>query len=200
MSVKSLRFEPYPASKAEARKPAYDDAGKPNWTAAMDIPEDTDVRIETLPERVPVFSGKVSESISRNFQPGKYVYVMEKFLHARKKGVPGRSIRTHGEFLVDVTEEQWSELMFAEPKMVKVRQTSTGPKLVCTFPSCSKQSETRLAAFLHEAKEHLGVDPLKNPEKAVEVELRSKTMSKQIRASKGVDTFGPTDVKVVSEV
>ena len=196
MSVKTLRFEPYPASRDEAKEDAYDSEGKPNWTGSMDIPEDSDVRIEALPSRHPVFSGKVTDSINRNFQPGKYIYTMEKFLHARQEGVPGRSVCTHGTFLVDITEDQWQELMFAQPKMVKSRQTTDGPRLVCTYQSCNKQSETRLAAFLHEAREHLGVDPLKDPHKVVEVELRATTLKKQIKASQQVETFGGTDAKV----
>jgi hypothetical protein len=198
LSVKTLRFEPYPASKEESKLPIYADDGTPNWTGSMDIPEDSDVRIEALPSRHVIFSGKVTDSISRNYQVGKYIYTMEKFLHARQEGVPGRSVCTEGTFLVGITEEQWQELMFAQPKMVKSRQTTEGPRMVCTYQSCNKQSETRLAAFLHEAKEHLGVDPLKDPHKVVEVELRATTLKKQIKASQQVETFGGTDAKVPS--
>ena len=199
MSVKTLRFEPYPASQEEAKKDAYDaKTGKVNWTGSMDIPEDSDVRIEALPSKHVVFEGKVTDSISRNFQPGKYIYTMEKFLHARQEGVPGRSVCTHGTFLVDVTEEQWQSLMFAQPKNVKARQTTDGPRLVCTL--CNKQSDTRLAAFLHEAREHMGVDPLQDPQKAVEIELRATAIRKQIDSNRQVDTFGGSDAKVPSGV
>ena len=83
---------------------------KEEWTGVIDIPEDTDVRIEALPSRHVVFEGKVTDSISRNYQPGKYVYVMEKFIAPREDNVPGRSLCTGGEFLVDVTEDQWEQL------------------------------------------------------------------------------------------
>jgi hypothetical protein len=163
----------------------------------MDIPEDSDVRIEALPGRHVIFEGKVTDSISRNYQPGKYVYVMEKFLAPREEGVPGRSICTGGEFLIDVTEEQWAELRAAKPKMVKSIQTTDGPRLMCTAPGCTKKAETRLAAFLHEAKEHFGVDPIKEPQKAVEVELRATATKKQIESAKAAEASGmPTDAKV----
>ena len=191
MSVKTLRFEPYPATAAEAKLP------RTNWTGSMDIPEETDVRIEALPGRHVIYEGRVTSSISRNYQPGKYVYVMEKFLHAREEGVPGRSICTGGEFLVDVDEEQWAELRSAKPKMVKSLQTTDGPKLVCTAPGCNKKSDTRLAAFLHEAQAHFGIDPLKEPQKAVEVELRATSMKKQMATAQANATSGmPNDVRV----
>lgn len=191
MSVKTLRFEPYPATAAEAKLP------RTKWTGSMDIPEDSDVRIEALPGRHVVFEGKVTDSISRNYQPGKYVYVMEKFLHAREEGVPGRSICTGGEFLVDVSEEQWAELRSAKPKMVKAIQTTDGPRLVCTAPGCSRKSETRLSAFLHEAKTHFGIDPLLDPQKAVEVELKAGQVVKQMAAAKANEASGmPTDPKI----
>ncbi len=197
LSAKTLRFEPYPASKEESRKDIYDKkTGKLNWTGAIDIPEDSDVRIEALPSRHLVFEGKVTDSITKNFQPGKYIYTMEKFLHARQEGVPGRSICTEGTFLVDVTEDQWQDLMFAQPKNVTSRQTTNGPRVICTL--CNKQSDTRLAAFLHEAREHMGVDPLKDPQKAVEIELRATAIRDKIGASKQVETFGGTDAKMPS--
>jgi hypothetical protein len=163
----------------------------------MDIPEDSDVRIEALPSRHPVFAGKATDSISRNFQPGKYVYVMEKFIAPREENVPGRSICTGGEFLVDVTEEQWQQLWGAKPKMIRTVQTTDGPRVVCTAPGCGKRSETRLAAFLHESREHFGVDPLKEPHKAVEIELQAGKMKKQLDASKQVAAEGVADRKVV---
>ena len=191
MSVKTLRFEPYPATAAEAKLPRTD------WTGSMDIPEDTDVRIEALPGRHVIYEGKVTDSISRNYSPGKYVYVMEKFLAPREEGVPGRSLCTGGEFLIDVNEEQWAELRSAKPKMVKSTQTTDGPRLQCIAPGCSKKSETRLAAFLHEAQAHFGIDPLKEPQKAVEVELRATSMNKQMAVAKATAVSGGFgDVKV----
>ena len=191
MSVKTLRFEPYPATAAEAKLP------RTAWTGSMDIPEDSDVRIEALPGRHVIFEGKVTDSISRNYQPGKYVYVMEKFIAPREEGVPGRSICTGGEFLVDVTEEQWAELRAAKPKMVRSIQTTDGVRLQCSAPGCTKRSETRLAAFLHEAKAHFGVDPLLEPQRAVEVELRATSTKKQIEAAKASEASGmPHDAKV----
>ncbi|MCK5245735.1 hypothetical protein KAR02_02480 [Candidatus Bipolaricaulota bacterium] len=189
MSVKTLRFEPYPADAAEAKMP------KSAWTGAIDIPEDSDVRIEALPSKHVIYSGKATDSISRNYQPGKYAYTMEKFMHARQDGVAGRSICTSGTFLVDVTEEQWNKLMFSKPSMVRARQTSEGPRLVCTFPSCGKVSETRMAAFLHEAKIHLGVDPLADPHKAKELEFKAKAVKEQVTAAKAAEQ-NITDAKI----
>ena len=88
MSVKTLRFEPYPADAAEAKLP------REKWTGVMDIPEESDVRIEALPGRHVIYAGKATDSISRNYQPGKYIYTMEKFISARDEGVPGRSLCT----------------------------------------------------------------------------------------------------------
>jgi hypothetical protein len=178
LSVKTLKFEPYPANAKEAKQP------RKTWTGSMDIPEDTDVRIEALPSRHPVFTGKVTESFSRNFQVGKYVYKMEKFIAPREDNVPGRSLVTQGEFLVDCTEEQWAQLWQAKPKMVRCVQTSEGPRMVCTAPGCTRKSESRLAAFLHEAREHFGVDPLKDPHKAIEVELAAGKVVRQIASDK----------------
>jgi hypothetical protein len=193
MSVKSLRFEPYPANKEEAKKP------REAWTGAMDIPEDTQVRVEALPDRHVVFEGLVTDAYSQNLQPGKYVYTMQKFISARKDGSPGRTICTEGSFYVDCNEEQWQMLMDSQPKMVRSTQTTDGPRLVCTAPGCSRKSATRLAAFLHEAKVHFGVDPLAEPEKAVEVELKATAQKKQMAAAKAVADSGlVNDPKVVS--
>lgn len=201
MSVRTLRFEPYPASMDESRKPIYNPDGTTNWTGAMDIPEDSDVRIESLPSRHVVFEGKVSGSISRNFAPGKYIYVMEKFIAPRRDGSMGRSICTHGTFLVDVSDEQWTALQDASPKMVRGTQTTEGPRLMCTAPGCNKRSETRLEAFIHESKEHFGVDPLKDPHRAAEVEIKAQSAKAKIARGKERaldDAAGlSTDSKVV---
>ena len=38
------------------------------------IPRNSKVRIEALPNKIVVFKGKVTESITMNFDPGKYIY------------------------------------------------------------------------------------------------------------------------------
>ncbi len=193
MSVKTLRFEPYPADAAEAKLP------REKWTGVMDIPEESDVRIEALPGRHVIYAGKATDSISRNYQPGKYIYTMEKFISARDEGVPGRSLCTGGEFLIDVNEEQWKNLRSSKPKMVKAIQTTEGPRMICTAPGCSKKSETRLSAFLHEAKVHFGVDPLKEPHKAIQVELQATSLQRQMVSAKRAEAAGiVSDPKVVS--
>jgi hypothetical protein len=190
MSVKTLRFEPYPASADEAKLP------RTSWTGALDIPEDTRVRVEALPDRHVVFDGLVTDVFSQNLQPGKYVYTMQKFISARKDGSPGRTMCTEGSFYIDCNEEQWQMLMDAHPKMVRGVQTTEGPRLVCTAPGCSRKSETRLAAFLHESKAHFGVDPLAEPHRATEIELKAASLKKQITAAKANAAMGITaDVK-----
>ena len=163
----------------------------------MDIPNKTRVRIEALPSRNVVFDQKVSRSVNMDFDPGRYVYTMTKMLNVRSDGSPGHCARVDGEFLVDVTDAQYQQLLDCQPRLHRSSMTSEGGRWICTSPGCARESQTRIAAFLHEAQDHFGIDPLKNPDKASEVEMRaeefklSRTREKQARRAVDEGSMAP---------
>ena len=163
----------------------------------MDIPSKTRVRIEALPSRNVVFDQRVSRSVNMEFDPGRYVYSMTKMLNVRSDGSPGRCTRVDGEFLVDVTDAQYQQLLDCQPRLHRTSMTSEGGRWICMSPGCARESQTRLAAFLHEAQDHFGVDPLKDPSKASEVEMRaeefklSRIRDKQARRAAEDSPMGP---------
>ena len=169
MSLRVIRFGPlegYGTWKDARYTPGCLGAdGFPEGTYE-DIPENTRLRIVGLPSRRPVFDGTVSRAYSRDFDIGKYGYMLKKNLPMPEDdpSAKSRCLIVTGVFLVDVTEEQWASLRDKRPRYVTARQTSDGPQWSCN--ACSYTAKTRLAAFIHEQKEHFNIDPLTDPKKA----------------------------------
>lgn len=195
MSVKTLKFGPLPSKTLKnGHTPPRAD-----WDRFIDIPPDTRVLIVSLPGGQVVHDGLVTRSFSKDFDPGKYRYMMKKDTSAPNpgEGEPGRCLRVEGEFLIDLTEEQWRFLSSAQPKAHRAAQTSEGPMWICR--ACNRKSQTRVAAFLHEAQDHYGIDPLKNPERVSEIELQGQMITaSQTQAKRAA--FGATDGDVLNEM
>jgi len=139
------------------------------------FPDDTDLRVEWLwkqvgtkkvkayKQRNVVWEGKISESFTRNFDPGKYSYKAHKYDPTGMEG-----FRESGEFLVGMTQDEWMRISHMEPKNQRAVMTSEGLVFHCAFPGCTKRTMNKIAALLHEAKIHYGQDLVgaEDPEKA----------------------------------
>lgn len=196
MSVKTLRFGPLPSRLDEAGQtpPQH------TWDKFIDIPPDTNLTIIALPGGAVVIDQKVTRSFSHDFDPGKYRYCMQKMIAGRGDNSPTRVVRAEGEFLIDVTEEQWNALADVSPKAARATQTSDGPMWICKVPGCSNKAGTRLAAFLHESRDHFNIDPIKNPERLAEVELAGIETAQVIRNRSRRKARGDDDLGAPSEV
>jgi len=191
MSVKTLRFGPLP----DAMLPGGMTPPPETWTRFIDIPTDTRVRVISMPSGQIIFDGPVTRSYSRDFDPGKYKYVMQKALPMAEDATHTDFIRAEGEFLIDVTAEQWQRLAAAAPRAASASNTSDGPVWVCNMPGCGSKSGTRLAAYLHEAREHFGIDPIKEPEKQIDVDVKGLELKAELgRASKNRGTTTDADL------
>ncbi len=170
MSVRTLRWGPLEGwgswtDKAQFTPGEIGEDGMPVGTYE-DIPDDTSVIIEILPGRRMIFNKKAAHSISLDLDPGKYGYSMKKNLPIPEDepGAKHRCITASGIFYVDVNEEQWAKLRDMKAKNVAGRMTADGPIFKCLI--CDKQTRTRMAAFLHESREHFNIDPIADPMKA----------------------------------
>ncbi len=169
MSLKTLRFGPLPSTTdKEGRTPP-----RSAWARYIDIPSGTRLLVVALPGQQIVVDAFVTRSFSKDLDPGKYRYVMKKDINGPEDGSPGTCMRVEGEFLIDVTEAQWKRLSGMVPRAARASQTSDGPTWVCKMPGCAEKTQTRLAAFLHEARVHFGIDPLAEPEKLVDLQAAS---------------------------
>ena len=126
------------------------------------IPRNSKVRIEALPNKTVVFKGKVTESITMNFDKGKYIYSVTKFTDEHQD-----DLSYVDSFLVGMTDEQFNRLKMMKPKVLKPFLSSEGVRYRCTYIGCDGEYTSRISAVLHEA-EHQGINLLKNPEKSPE--------------------------------
>jgi hypothetical protein len=152
--------------------------GKP---LIRNIPRGSTLCIVSLPSRREVFSNRVNGSYTpSDLDPGKYAFTVQKYPLFNN---PGRAWSVRGEFLVDVTEEEYQRLLFIRPRFAKGLATSTGYRWDCGIARCSEQFTSVIAAVQHEG-EHLGVDFLHaSPEEADEA---------LIKAADGVEVKEPT--------
>jgi len=133
------------------------------------FPHGTDLRIEWVwkqkkvrktgttayGERRPVWIGKVSGVVSRDFDEGKYVWKAHRYDPA---GIDGFS--EYGEFLVGMTDHQWLRISHMQPKSAKAVLTQDGVVFHCRFPGCERSTTSKISALLHEANDHFGTDLL----------------------------------------
>ena len=120
------------------------------------IPRGSKVRIEALPERRRIWSGKASKSVSLDLDPGKYVFCVN---YAPPGGYG--AIKYVQEVFVDIDEEQFKKLSHASPTLLHPVITSEGTVWRCTIPQCKSEVTSKVAAIMHEA-EHRGVSPFSN--------------------------------------
>lgn len=176
MSVKTLRFGPLPSSS----NPDGTTPERHLWDKFIDIPADTRLRIVTLPGGQEVYDGLATRSHSRDYDPGKYQYVMMIQIAAAGDGTPAQFLRAEGDFLVDLTEPEWSRLKSAAPKFAEgPMQTTEGQVWKCK--RCGRKTGTRVAAYLHESKDHFGIDPIAEPHRQIEVDTQGLGVAEKLR-------------------
>ena len=123
--------------------------GNPN---SGGLPRGSQVRIESLPDRMVVFEGKVHDAAYLDLDPGKYVYSV-----VRKSSPPQMSDAIYrDEFLHEISEEGWKALQHFKPRLFKTIHTSEGVKWRCLHPLCDEEYTHPTAALIHEM-EHFGV-------------------------------------------
>ena len=116
-------------------------------------------------ERRLLWKSKVEGTVTRNYDPGKYVWKAH-------KETPGEfdNFSELGEFLVDMTQRQWVKVSHMDPKMQHARMTTDGVVFSCSFPGCNKRSTSKISALVHETDVHYGVNILEEPERKTEVD------------------------------
>ena len=140
------------------------------------IPSNSNIRLESLPDRNVVYKGEVSQSLTLNLDPGKYVYSIYK--HLGKK----RMFKYVAKFLHKITEEQYQKLKDITPRNMRPVQTSKGQMWRCKIsPTCDVSVGTRMSAIMHEA-EHMGIDVLTGGDKEqLAYETHSENTARQIK-------------------
>lgn len=107
------------------------------------------VRVEALPKRNVVFSGKAFGSVALELDEGKYAFSVS---HSPEKGP---TTKYTGYFLWGVTEDEFQRLKDLEPRAAKKMNTTEGPRFFCQYAGCDAELSSRVASVLHEA-EHQG--------------------------------------------
>ena len=142
------------------------------------IPRNSKVRIEALPLKTVVFKGRVTDSITMNFDPGKYIYSVTKFTDDHQD-----DLTYVGDFLVGMNDKQFNKLSRMKPKIMKPFLSSEGVRYRCAFIGCDDEVTSRISAVLHEA-EHQGVDLLAEPKRAKEVAAKTDEYIDKVKETK----------------
>jgi hypothetical protein len=121
-------------------------------------------RIEALPNRSLVWRGRARGGVTIDLDPGKYIWVANYYDKTKIN-----NFKMSGEFLHDVTPEQWQHLEYIEPRIAKAVFTTHGMVYRCQFVGCDEEHSNRIAAAIHEG-EHQGIDLLATPEAKPEVD------------------------------
>ena len=151
------------ASRAKPAAPAdshveYRVPGLPTITR---IPRGTRLTISMLPHRREVVSSvEVYGEYTPSLDPGKYAFKLIRVIDP-----PACSIVwcIRGEFLVNVTEEQYRRLVRLRPKLAKGITTTDGSRWVCGFVGCGMRFTSPVQIIQHEG-EHFGRDFLHEPD------------------------------------
>lgn len=144
------------------------------------IPRRSDYKIWVMPDNYEVRSGTATGKIVlSDLDAGWYRIKVVK----RTKVTPDTKrcyvdANWGYEFLVGVTEEEFRRLQGVTLKWVRQVMTtdSMAPTFKCTVENCEEFSQTRIAAVLHQWKDHFNIDPLK----ASAEELDSKILPTQL--------------------
>jgi len=127
--------------------------GNPKWPTG--IPRNTRVRVELLPQRIPVFDQRCTKQAVMDLDPGLYSVTMVKYLgqnvHKRQSCLMWDST-----FLHDLTPKQYEVLSSMRPHNFKGRQTSEGFILSCDYGGCDFTCQTSVMAIMH-GLEHRGM-------------------------------------------
>lgn len=170
------------------------------------IPKKSMVRIEALPEQTPVFVGKVTEALTIELDPGKYIFSVTRLSPKKMKRVD--DVCYTGTFLHEVSEEAWEKLRWMTPTLARVINTSEGPRWRCKLApvmGCDFEGTSPIAALLHQMVEHLGMkreeflaDPTGSKAKAAfnkSVQIEANAAAVEKRDSRLAAVFGPEVAK-----
>lgn len=121
------------------------------------IPRKAKVRIESLPDRQPVFTGVASGAVYLDLDPGKYIASVVKMTGTNQsRDLDNCSYVT--EFYHEVDEAAWKELQSIRPKLARVVNTSEGPRYRCRVPGCNDSEFTSIVgSVMHEVTDHFGI-------------------------------------------
>jgi len=156
------------------------------------IPYKANVRIETLASngrkvlRRLIYTGKVSDSLSIDLDPGKYVYSITKLL---PEGEPDNCCYV-GSFMHEIDAKTWKLLQFMQPSMVRAIHTTDGVRWNCQFPGCRRESTSAVGALIHEVS-HFGLTKeefLADPKglRSREIRIQADQTNKKMAADKAV--------------
>lgn len=147
------------------------------------FPQDCNVRIEAIcdkrqfPRKELVFAGVVSDSVTLNLNPGKYIVTAIK--HDAETG----GYHYQNVFLHECDEALWLKLVNMKPQLSKARHTSDGVRYHCSFYGCSTRTTSRMAAIAHEAG-HLGINLMEKPELASAAVEKGRELAQQAAREK----------------
>lgn len=152
---------------------------KPTLT---DVPRHSAITISALPGRRTVIKTVASGSFTpADLDPGKYVYTI---CQHNYQGNPHRVKQEKGEFLVDVTEEQFARLVHIKPRLAKGLMTTDGARWSCGFVGCEEKFSSPIAAVQHEG-EHFGVDLIhETDDKKIDAAMHSASRAAEATATK----------------
>lgn len=120
------------------------------------IPRKSEVRIEAMPKRRCIFTGKVSNAANIDLDPGKYAICITKMVKGRRD----LNVSYSYQILHGLTEEQWTKFQFQRATKQKVLYTSDGFRWRCQWPGCDVECTSRIGAYIHECQDHLEIDPI----------------------------------------
>ena len=146
------------------------------------IPPNSKVRIEALPQRHLVWEGMATKSVSRNFDIGKYLFVITRIETEDGSIITNR----RGEFLVGCTEEQWQKLQYKRPKLSHLRITSDGTTWTCGFMGCRNLSSSMMGALEHEYT-HYAVNLLEDLDKDEKIQAAASQVMATTRTQHQAD-------------
>lgn len=124
------------------------------------IPKRAHVRLESLPDQMVIYTGKVRAGgpMAIELDPGKYIASVVRLGPKRTKRFDDCSYI--GTFYVDVTPEAWEQLKDMTPTLARVINTSEGPRWRCKLApvtGCEFEGTSAISALLHQVTEHLGI-------------------------------------------
>jgi len=120
-------------------------------------------------------SDDVDFEVTRMLDPGKYVWKAHKYT---EEGFDNFS--ELGELLVGMTEEQWKKISHLKPRAQKPTMTTDGVIFTCGIPGCQKRNRNKIAALLHESKDHYGVDLLNEANPTMAAKLVDEQIQEEV--------------------
>lgn len=125
------------------------------------VPKRAYVRIESLPDQLPVYTGRLRTGggLAIELDPGKYIASVVRLSGKKQKQMDDCSYV--GCFYVDVLPEAWEQLKDMTPTLARVINTSEGPRWRCKLApvtGCDFEGTSAIAALLHQVTEHLGIN------------------------------------------